>query len=60
MKETKHLKRQAARAERFAGISADNEVSQEMSNLAAAFRAQAEVLKREGKDKKARKKAKDK
>jgi hypothetical protein len=60
MKETKDLKRQAARAERFAGIGPDNEYAQEMSNLAAAFRAQAEVLKREKKDKKERKKEKEK
>lgn len=60
MKQTKELKRQAARAERFAGISTDNEYAQEMSDLAAAFRAQAEVLKREKKDKKERKKEKEK
>ena len=61
MKATKELKRQAARAERFAGTSADNEYAQDMSNLAAAFRAQAEVLKKsEKKDKKERKKDKEK
>jgi hypothetical protein len=61
MKATKELKRQAARAERFASISADDEYARSLSDLAAAFRAQAEVLKKsEKKDKKERKKDKEK
>ncbi len=60
MKATKELKRQAARAERFASISADDEYARSLSDLAAAFRAQAEVLKSEKKDKKERKKDKEK
>jgi hypothetical protein len=52
MKETKQLNKQADRAERFAKVSVDCEHAQDMSSLAAAFRAQAEVLKKEKKDKK--------
>ncbi len=53
MKETKQLKKQAERAARFASVSIDDEEAQEMSSLAAAFRAQADVLKeKKKKDKK--------
>ncbi|MEH2513391.1 hypothetical protein V1291_004745 [Nitrobacteraceae bacterium AZCC 1564] len=47
MKETKQLKKQADRAERFAKVSVDDEYAKDMSSLAAAFRAQAEVLRKQ-------------
>lgn len=49
MKETKQLKKQADRAERLGAFSADSEYAEDMSSLAAAFRAQADVLKKEKK-----------
>lgn len=53
MKDTKQLKKQADRAARFASVSFDDERAEDMSSLAAAFRAQAEVLKKgKKKDKK--------
>lgn len=57
MKETKQLKKQAARAERLASASFDHEHAEEMSSLAAAFRAQAEVLKEKKKKDKKKEKA---
>ncbi|WP_424630400.1 hypothetical protein [Bradyrhizobium sp. SYSU BS000235] len=56
MKETKQLKKQADRAERLGSFSVDDEYAQDMSSLAAAFRAQADVLK----EKKKKDKKKDK
>ncbi len=57
MKETKQLKKQADRAARLASVSFDDEHAQEMSSLAAAFRAQAEVLKEKKKKEKKKEKA---
>jgi chaperonin GroEL (HSP60 family) len=48
-KTTKALKKQATKAELVAQRSADAFVAEQMSNLAQAFRAQAEVLKRKRK-----------
>jgi len=51
-KSTKALRKQALTAERVAHQSADASVSDEMTTLAEAFRAQAEVLKKKRKKKK--------
>ena len=51
-KTTKALKKQAAKAQLVAQRSADALVAEQMSSLAQAFRAQAEVLKRKRKKKK--------
>jgi hypothetical protein len=51
-KTTKALKKQAAKAQLVAQRSADAFVAEQMSTLAQAFRAQAEVLKRKRKKKK--------
>ena len=51
-KTTKALKKQAAKAQFVARRSADAFVAEQMSTLAQAFRAQAEVLKRKPKKKK--------
>jgi len=51
-KTTKALKKQAAKAQLVAQRSADSFVAEQMSTLAQAFRAQAEVLKRKRKKKK--------
>ena len=51
-KTTKALKKQAAKAQLVAQRSADTFVAEQMSTLAQAFRAQAEVLKRKRKKKK--------
>jgi len=48
----KALKKQAAKAQLVAQRSADAFVAEQMSTLAQAFRAQAEVLKRKRKKKK--------
>ncbi|MBY0382185.1 MAG: hypothetical protein K2W78_09745 [Xanthobacteraceae bacterium] len=45
-KVAKQFRKQAAKAERFASASSAH--SEGLSNLAAAFRAQAEVLKQAG------------
>jgi hypothetical protein len=44
-KETKFLRRQAEKAERMARATSDAETSENLSNLAKAYRSQAEVLK---------------
>ena len=51
-KTTKALKKQAAKAQLVAQRSADTFVAEQMSTLAEAFRAQAEVLKKKRKKKK--------
>ncbi len=51
-KTTKALKKQAAKAQLVAQGSADTFVAEQMSSLAKAFRAQAEVLKKKRKKKK--------
>jgi len=51
-KTTKVLKKQAAKAQSVAQRSADAFVAEQMSTLAQAFRAQAEVLKKKRKKKK--------
>jgi len=45
VKETKFLRRQAEKAERMARATTDSETSENLSNLAKAYRSQAEVLK---------------
>jgi hypothetical protein len=45
VKATKFLRKQAAKAERVALTTADEETSKEMLTLASAYRAQADVLK---------------
>jgi hypothetical protein len=45
VKETKFLRRQAEKAERMARTISDAETSENLSNLAKAYRSQAEVLK---------------
>jgi hypothetical protein len=52
MKMVKQLREQAMAAERVATQAADSFVAGEMRNLALAFRAQAEILKRKKKKKK--------
>jgi hypothetical protein len=53
IKTTKFLRKQAEKAERQARAASDEEVAQNLSNLAKAYRSQADVLK---KNKKASKK----
>ena len=43
-KETKFLRRQAEKAERMARATSDAETSENLSNLAKAYRSQAKVL----------------
>jgi hypothetical protein len=50
---TKSIRKQAATAERVASQTADTFAANQMKNLAEAFRAQADVLKRKKKKKKA-------
>jgi hypothetical protein len=45
VKEAKFLRRQAEKAERMARAISDAETSENLSNLAKAYRSQAEVLK---------------
>jgi hypothetical protein len=45
VKETKFLRRQAEKARRMARATSDSEKSENLSNLAKAYRSQAEVLK---------------
>jgi hypothetical protein len=45
VKETKFLRKQAAKAERMARSVSDAEISQRFLNMAMAYRSQADVLK---------------
>jgi hypothetical protein len=46
IKETKFFRKQADKAERMARAISDEETSQNLSNLAQAYRSQADVLKK--------------
>jgi hypothetical protein len=54
MKMAKAIRKQAATAERVASTTADAVVASQMRNLAQAFRAQADAMKK-NKDKKKKK-----
>jgi hypothetical protein len=47
VKETKFFRKQAEKAQRMARAASDQEVSQNLSNLALAYRSQADALKKE-------------
>ena len=51
VKETKFFRKQADRAERMALAMSDEEASQSLSNLARAYRSQADALKRSREEK---------
>ncbi len=51
----KQLRKAAERAKRAAGAEVDREFASNISNVAEAFRAQADVLKKKGKKKPSRK-----
>jgi hypothetical protein len=55
MKMAKAIRQQADTAERVAATSADPFVADQMRTLAQAFRAQAEVMKKNKKNKKKKK-----
>ena len=55
VKETKFFRKQAEKAERMALATSDEEVSQSLSNLAQAYRSQADALKKSKKLKKSMK-----
>jgi hypothetical protein len=46
VKETKFFRKQAEKAERMARAASDEEVSQNLSDLAQAYRSQADALKK--------------
>jgi hypothetical protein len=46
VKETKFFRKQAEKAERMALATSDGEASQSLSNLAQAYRSQADALKK--------------
>ena len=46
VKETKFFRKQAEKAERMALATSDEEASQSLSNLAQAYRGQADALKK--------------
>ena len=46
VKEVKFFRRQAEKAERMARATSDEESAQSLSNLAQAYRAQADTLKK--------------
>jgi len=46
VKETKFFRKQAEKAERMALATSDEEASQSLSNLAQAYRSQADALKK--------------
>jgi hypothetical protein len=46
VKETKFFRKQAEKAERMALATSDDEASQSLSNLAQAYRSQADALKK--------------
>jgi hypothetical protein len=52
IKEAKFFRKQAKKAERMARATADEEVSRNLTNLAMAYRSQADALKRSKKLKK--------
>ncbi|MBU6457764.1 MAG: hypothetical protein KGQ48_09510 [Bradyrhizobium sp.] len=56
VKETKFFRRQADKAERMARAMTDEEASRSLSNLARAYRSQADALKKSNKQKSKRKK----
>jgi hypothetical protein len=56
VKESKFFRKQAERAERMALAASDDETSRSLSNLANAYRSQADVLKQRNKSKKSKKK----
>jgi hypothetical protein len=58
VKETKFFRKQAEKAERIALATSDEEASQSLSNLAQAYRSQADALKKSKNLKKRGKKAK--
>jgi hypothetical protein len=55
VKETKFFRKQAEKAERMALATPDEEASQSLSNLAQAYRSQADALKKRKKLKKSKK-----
>jgi hypothetical protein len=55
-KESKFFRKQAERAERMALAASDDDTSRSLSNLANAYRSQADVLKQRNKSKKSKKK----
>jgi hypothetical protein len=52
VKETKFFRKQAEKAERMARATSNEEASESLSNLAQAYRVQADALKRSKKTKK--------
>jgi hypothetical protein len=52
IKEIKFFRKQAEKAERMARATADEEVSKDLTNLAMAYRSQADALRRSKKLKK--------
>ena len=57
IKETKFFRKQAEKAERMARATSDEEASQSLSNLAQAYRSQADALKKSKKLDKSKKKS---
>ena len=57
IKETKFFRKQAEKAERMARATSDEEASQSLSNLAKAYRSQADALKKSKKLEKSKKKS---
>jgi nanoRNase/pAp phosphatase (c-di-AMP/oligoRNAs hydrolase) len=55
VKETKFFRKQAEKAERMALATSDEEASHSLSNLAQAYRSQADALKKSKKLKKSMK-----
>ena len=55
VKETKFFRKQAEKAERMALATSDEEASQSLSNLAQAYRIQADALSKNKKLKKSKK-----
>jgi hypothetical protein len=55
VKETKFFRKQAEKAERMALATSDEEASQSLSNLAQAYRSQADALSKNKKLKKSKK-----
>jgi hypothetical protein len=53
-KESKFFRKQAERAERMALAASDDDTSRSLSNLANAYRSQADVLKQRNKLKKSK------
>ena len=57
VKEVKFLRKQAEKAERMARATSDEEASRSLSNLAQAYRSQADAIKKSKKLKKGKKKS---